>query len=99
MNYRFTIEARVDLMAAAAFYDSQRAGLGAEFTVDVGLAIARVLDGPKRWGEIEAGFRKYRMNRFPFALIYRIPAPNLVEIVSVFDQRRRPGSWRGNAKP
>ena len=94
MKYRFSPDARLDLLAAAQFYDSRREGLGAEFAVDVGFAIARVLDAPDTWPEIEPGFRRYRLDRFPYALIYRSGPSRPVEIVAVFDLRREPGSWR-----
>ncbi|MEA2710808.1 MAG: hypothetical protein QOF78_3409 [Phycisphaerales bacterium] len=94
MIYRFTPDARLDLIAAAQFYDDQNEGLGAEFAVDVGLAIARVLDAPNTWPEIEAGIRKYRLDRFPYARIYRVERGQVVVIISVFDLRRFPGSWR-----
>lgn len=97
MNYRFGHEARVDLLVAAEFYDSKRPGLGSEFCVDFGLGLARVLEAPNRWPEIEIGFRSFRLNRFPYALIYRIINAQLLEIVAVFDLRRRPGSWRREA--
>ena len=93
MNYRFTLEAKADLFGAVQYYESQREGLGAEFAVEVGLAIARVLEAPRRWPEVERGARRYRLDRFPFALIYR-PLPNLVEVIAVFDLRREPGSWQ-----
>ncbi len=63
MNYRFSPEARVDLLAAADFYEGQRAGLGAEFSVDVGIAVARVLEAPQRWPEMELGIRRFRLDR------------------------------------
>jgi plasmid stabilization system protein ParE len=94
MNYRFSPEARIDLLAAAEFYDAQRAGLGAEFGVDVGLALGRVLEAPRRWPEMEPGIRRFRLDRFPYALIYRIHSVQTVDIIAIFDLRRRPGSWR-----
>jgi plasmid stabilization system protein ParE len=94
MKYRFTPEARVDLLAAADFYDMRKEGLGAEFAVDVGLALARVLEAPERWPEIERGVRRYRLDRFPYAVIYRISSGSMVDIIAVFDLRREPGSWR-----
>ena len=97
MTYRFTPEARLDLFAAADYYESRQLGLGTEFAVDVGLGIAKVLDAPNRWPVIETGFRRYRLNRFPYGLIYRIVTTDLVEIVAVFDLRRRPGSWQRGA--
>lgn len=94
MNYRFSPEARLDLLASAEFYESQRRGLGAEFAVDVGLALAHVLEAPRRWPEIEPGIRRFRLDRFPYALIYRILPPQMVEIIAVFDLRRQPDSWK-----
>jgi hypothetical protein len=94
VKYRFSPNARVDLLAAAQYYDSRRDGLGAEFAVDVGLAIAQILEAPKRWAEIEPGVRKFSLDRFPFALIYRTPRRGMIDIVAVFDLRREPGSWR-----
>jgi hypothetical protein len=38
MNYLFSPDARVDLLAAAKFYETQQPGLRTEFAVDVGLA-------------------------------------------------------------
>jgi plasmid stabilization system protein ParE len=96
MNYSFSPEARIDLLAAADFYETRRAGLGTEFAVDMGLALARVLEAPQRWPEIEPGIRRFRLDRFPYALIYRIPSGQTVDILAIFDLRRQPGSWRRN---
>ena len=94
MNYRFSPKARIDLLDAADFYEAQRLGLGIEFGVSVGLAVAHVLEAPRRWPEIEPGIRRFRLDRFPYALIYRVLPPQTVEIIAVFDLRREPGSWR-----
>ena len=60
MNYRFSPDAWVDLIAASEFYETQRAGLGWEFAIEVGLALSRVLEAPNRWPEMEPGVRSYR---------------------------------------
>jgi plasmid stabilization system protein ParE len=98
MHYRFSPEARVDLLAAADFYETRRAGLGSEFAAEVESALARVLEAPRRWPEIEHGIRRYRLDRFPYAVIYRTPSKQTVEIIAVFDLRRRPGSWRRESR-
>jgi toxin ParE1/3/4 len=94
MNYHFTPEAQEDLRSAADFYESQRDGLGTEFVTAVGLAVARVLEAPARWPEVESGVRKYRLHRFPYGIFYRAAAADRIEVVAVFDLRRRPGRWR-----
>ena len=93
MRYDFTPEARQDLREAADFYESRRDGLGSEFAVEVGVGIARILDDPARWPEVERGIRKYRLDRFPYGIFYRAAGAQDVEIIAVFDLRRRPGSW------
>ena len=97
MNYHLTPEAKLDLYDAADFYESQRQGLGTEFAVEVGLGIARILDAPGRWPEEEPGIRKYRLNRFPYGIFYRITSSRDVTILAVFDLRRRPGAWQDRA--
>lgn len=94
MNYRFSTDAKDDLRDAVDFYESQRRGLGAEFAIEVGVGIARVLEAPNRWPEVEAGARKYRINRFPFGIFYRVPDAGTLEIIAIFDLRRKPGTWR-----
>ena len=93
-EYRFTAEAREDLREAADYYESRSGGLGSEFAVEVGIGIARILDQPSRWPEVERHVRRYRLDRFPYGIFYRAPGGQPVEIVAVFDLRRRPGSWR-----
>src|SRR5690349_3935072 len=94
MNYRFTPDARDDLHEAVEFYELQRQGLGGEFAVELGIGIARVLDAPNRWPEVEPGIRKYRIDRFPYGIFYQTPDRATVQIVAVFDLRRRPGTWQ-----
>jgi hypothetical protein len=43
---------------------------------------------------MEPGIRRFRLDGFPYALIYRVLPSQTVEILAVFDLRRRPGTWR-----
>jgi plasmid stabilization system protein ParE len=94
MRHRWTPEAREDLFDSAEYYESQRRGLGSEFSVQLGLGLAQILEAPQRWPEIEPGYRKYRIDPFPLALVYRIVTSDLIEITAVFNLRRQPGTWR-----
>jgi hypothetical protein len=78
------------------FYETRRRGLGIKFALEVGIGISTILEAPRRWPEIEPGYRKNRLDPFPYALIYHLPTPQILEIVAVFDLRRQPGSWRNN---
>jgi plasmid stabilization system protein ParE len=95
MNYHFITEAQDDLREAAEYYNSRRTGLGFEFAVEVGIAISRVLEAPHRWPELAPAVHKYRLDRFPYAIIYRVPRTDQVEVIAVFNLRRQPDSWKG----
>jgi hypothetical protein len=51
MKYQLTSNALEDLRNAALFYESKRLGLGIEFIIEAGIAVARVLDAPTSWPE------------------------------------------------
>lgn len=97
MNYRFDGRASEELFAATRYYEMCREGLGGEFLDEVEAALAVVIESPSRWPEVMAGIRKYRLRRFPYALLYRQRATECVEILVVLDLRRRPGYWRNRA--
>ena len=94
MSHRFTPEAMDDLRDAARYYEAERDGLGLELVIEVGIGLATIENAPRRWPEIEPGARKYRIDRFPFAILYRVNSPHHFEVVAIFDLRRRPGSWK-----
>lgn len=79
---------------AADYYEDAQQGLGAEFARAVDGAVRAIVDAPLRWPQVRKGFRKYRLRRFPYCVIYRIANDNVVEIFAVFHLRRKPGSWR-----
>ena len=94
MKYQLAAKAQEDLRNAMDFYESQRVGLGYEFVIEVGVAIGTILEAPLRWSKIDEGVRKYRLDRFPFAILYRVPNGAPIHVVAIFDLRRQSGSWR-----
>jgi toxin ParE1/3/4 len=95
MMVLFSPAAEVEMEEAYDFLESQRVGLGDEFVAELEIAIHRVAETPNRWPEQAPGFRRYRLNKFKYSLIYRIAAGQ-AQIVSVWHLSRRPGGWRGN---
>lgn len=93
MNFRFVPEAELELVDAALWYEDQRPGLGLEFEAEVRRSIDVILEAPNRWPEVKAGYRRFRTDRFPYSIVYRLPSKNVVEIVAVAHGKRRPGYW------
>ncbi len=86
--------AEAELQDAAAWYDERSPGLGLRFVVAVRSKLDEVLEAPQRW-PLAAGSRRVLMGRFPYALVYREVADDVIEIVAVAHLKRRAGYWTG----
>ena len=96
MNYRFLSPAIRELTEAVEYYESQIAGLGADFLDELDASISRILQFPEAWGVISRPFRHCSFRRFPYTVIYVATGTENVLIVSIFHQHREPLSWKQN---
>ena len=81
------------MVEAARFYERRRAGLGFDFLAEVERSIARMREYPEAGRPVRAATRRRLLRRFPYGLLYRLDADEIV-IVAVMHLRRRPGYWR-----
>jgi len=58
MKYAFHPDARLEYRDAAAYYELQRPGLAARFTIEVEAALGRVLQNPKSFGFMVGDVRR-----------------------------------------
>jgi plasmid stabilization system protein ParE len=91
----FSAAAEAEMEQAYDYLETQRPGLGNDLVSDIEAGVRQISEHPLRWPEEEPGFRRYRLRRFKYKLIYRIRS-NQAEIVSVWHLSRRPGGWRAN---
>jgi len=64
MEVNFLAPAQAELDEAAAYYETQREGLGAQFIEEVKRAIQRILQYPDAWAPISRRTRRCRTNSF-----------------------------------
>jgi toxin ParE1/3/4 len=83
------------LLNAAKFYESQAAGLGEDFLAEAERILELVAATPEPGMPYVGGenTRRVLLPRFPFAVVYQTE-PELILVVAVAHQRRRPGYWR-----
>lgn len=90
---RFLAEADAELYQAAMRYESERIGLGDRFLSIVEIAVAKVRERPEAWTQISRLSRRYRLDKFPYALIYQI-RPDEIVVISVMHLHRDSQYWR-----
>jgi plasmid stabilization system protein ParE len=72
VTHRFHAEALEEWHAAAAYYEDSREGLGVEFIQAVRTAIGIILQDPRMWPAFTEHAHAYRLDRFPYRLVYII---------------------------
>lgn len=80
MKWRLVIRPRAetDLRDASKWYESQRAGLGAEFLNEIESAIQALVHDPQRHAVYYRGFRRILTRRFPYKLFYRLEGKRII---------------------
>ncbi len=89
----FEEEAKAELRQSAKHYDQQKSGLGGEFTAEIDAALDYIGRHPLASPPIRGGFRRTRVKRFPFGIIYAVEEERIV-VVAVMHHRRHPDYWK-----
>ena len=89
----FFEEASEEAEEARRWYRERSEPAEAAFLNELDHAIAVVLDAPHRWAKHVAGTRRYVFPTFPYSLVYFLE-PQVVNVVAVAHEKRRPGYWR-----
>jgi hypothetical protein len=84
--------ARSEVIDSALFYDGRSHGLGERFLQAVESTEVLICQHPLLGQPYEAGTRKCRVKRFPFALIYKESSGGIM-VYAVAHFSRRPGYW------
>jgi plasmid stabilization system protein ParE len=90
---RFLAEAAEELQVAVEYYDSQAAGLGREFALEVQRLSELIAENPHIGSQVRAHIRRRALRRFPFYVLYTVEEDDVL-ILAVAHHRRAPGYWR-----
>jgi plasmid stabilization system protein ParE len=96
MNTLILAEAEEDLERAFDYYNSRAGGLGQQFIDEFRRALELILEYPAAWQPLDATYRRCRLHRFPYGIVYRFDSTaEQIVIVTVMHLAQRPGWWRG----
>ena len=91
---RIRAEAEAELAGAAAWYESKRVGLGADFVAVVEEAFERISRNPEHYAQWHEDrlYRKCVLRRFPYVVFFTEDDEKVL-VMAVAHSRRRPGYW------
>lgn len=86
--------ARIEFLAAAARYETQRPNLGTAFIAEIDRCIDEAASAPQRYALIHHQLRRVVARRFPYSVYFRMEHDRIV-VLAVFHGRRNPAIWQG----
>jgi plasmid stabilization system protein ParE len=93
VKLRIRLAALQDLDDAYAWYEAQRPGLGDGFLEAVDDVLASLIESPLRNRVVVLDTRQALVRRFPYRVLYRVTADEVV-VVACFHARRDPQRWQ-----
>ena len=91
--YRLHPEAWLEIEGADDWYMQRSLDASTGFIAAISDAFDTISHAPKRWPEYLYGTQRFVLFRFPFFIIY-VNEPEIVNIVAVAHNRRKPGYWK-----
>lgn len=80
--------------AASYYYAQERPGLGEAFLTEV-TRVLRLLAALPTAGSLDhEDIRRWRLRRFPYAILYRVRVDH-VRVLAIAANKRRPSYWHG----
>ena len=98
MNWTITYrrQARKDVAEIYDYYEARRVGLGEDFLLKHDDGIARMMNMPLASRQIWKDVRRVLLDRFPYAVFYRVLGARVI-VLTVYHTRRNPAGWQGRA--
>jgi toxin ParE2 len=93
VKIRLLAPALAELDEAVNRYEAHSPSLKIQFLLEIETAKSRIVEHPNAWHPIEAGSRRFRLDRFPYGLIYAAKADEIV-VIAVAHLHRKPEYWR-----
>ena len=96
MSLNIKPDANHEINEAIAYYEIANAGLGDQFFEELDAELQAILRNPNRCAWIDDRYRRCRLKRFPYSIVYLPVTPPL--IVAVHHQSRDPDYWRARER-
>jgi plasmid stabilization system protein ParE len=83
-----------ELDADYRWYEQRQTGLGGDFLDEVARVLAEIVANPARFGFADRDIREGLLNRFPYAIYYRV-LRDRIRVLAVYHTSRDPSGWQG----
>lgn len=89
----FHEDAALEYEAAFEWYLERSILAASKFAEALNRAIDMIVKAPQRWPASSNGIRRFLLQKFPFAIVYR-ELPEIIQVLAIAHTRRKPGYWK-----
>ena len=89
----FRPEAEADVLQTREWYESRQLDLGDEFANQVDATLARIVERPLAFPQVQGETRRAVLHRFPYAIYFRLVDDETVVVLALHG-RQHPSRWR-----
>jgi plasmid stabilization system protein ParE len=89
----FHEEAALEYEAAVGWYLERSVLAASKFVDSISRGMDMIAEAPHRWLAGSHGTRRFLLQRFPFAIVYR-ELPTTIQVLAIAHARRKPGYWK-----
>jgi toxin ParE1/3/4 len=93
VDVKFHPQAKQELLHAVIWYETKADDLGALFFQEIGRGLEAIMQLPQAWPMSGNQFRRFLLNRFPYAICYRVEGA-YVMVYAVAHHKQRSNYWR-----
>jgi len=93
MEIRLLEIAKNELDEAVTYYNSEQAGLGADFLVEFINSLGRIKAYPQAWHPFTKNTRRCQLRRFPYGIVYQLLETEIL-VVALSHLHREPDYWQ-----
>jgi len=90
--------ALAEAVAAAEWYSERNPTVAERFERELLGTLERIIEAPLRWPALDERYRRLRVRRFPYAVIYRVVV-DAVRVLAVAHGHRHPDYWKSREDP
>jgi plasmid stabilization system protein ParE len=89
-------EAAAELEEAFEHYQGINGELAGDLVSEFRRGVDQIIEHPGGWQSLDQRYRRYRLHRFPYGIVYRADfAADIIVVVAFMHLSRRPNFWRG----
>ncbi|MDI3318206.1 type II toxin-antitoxin system RelE/ParE family toxin [Pinibacter soli] len=91
MSYTLELQAEavIDIQDAFEWYEEQKRGLGFELLDEIEAGFEKICESPFHYSSINESFRRFKIKRFPYLIIYEIETFKVI-VIAVRHSSKKP---------